>query len=295
LEAATVGYDDVADALAGALKGSRNATTWEQGRRLHADYARLAAEQTATRAAAATARAALAAAQDAATAIQAAAAATQDQSVAAETGLLAHSDTQAQAEEAGLRRHVASLRADHTALLTDLAGRGAWLTELAAFADHCADLKIRAAAQLCDRARMLTALADGRIADTAARRAAALWPDGSWPAADMRYLLPVWLLRYRPLGRRDPRLLAVTPGRLAAAAPASRWSLAPGIGIQPHPALAARFAAAGLTAAHRHPGLPQPLPGPNLLAAPAPLLAHWRDLAAAGLVAPWIGRTIRRK
>ena len=293
LEAATVGYDDVADALASALKGGRNATTWEQGRRLHADYARLSAEQAATQAAATAARAALGAAQDEAAAIQTAAASVQDQSVAAETGLLAHSDAQAQAEEAGLRRHVATLRAGHTALLAEVDGRGAWLTDLAAFADRCSDLKIRAAAQLCDRARMLTALADGRIADTAAGRADALWPDGSWPDGDMRYLLPVWLLRYRPLGRRDPRLLAVTPGRIAAAAQAPRWSLAPGIQITPHPALAARFAADGLTEANRRPGRTQPLPGPNLLAAPAPLLAQWRDLAAAGLVAPWIGRTIQ--
>ncbi len=295
LEAATVGYDDVTDALASALKGGRNATTWEQGRQLQAAYARLGEEQTATHAAAETARAALAAAQDEVTAIQAAAAAAQDQSVAAETGLLAYSEAQAQTEEAGLRRHVADLHTRHQTLPTVLAAHRVALTALAAFADNCCDLKIRAADQLCDRAGMLTALAAGRIADTTEARAAALWPAGSWPADDMRYLLPVWLLRYHPLGRRDPRLLAVTPGLIAAATRPARFSPAAGIQLRPHPALAARFAADGLTDANRRPGLAQPLPGTNLLGTPSLLLARWRDLAATGLVAPWIGRLISRK
>jgi hypothetical protein len=291
LEAATVAYDDVTDGLAAALKGGRTAATWEQGRRLQADYTRLKTEYATTATAAATARESLVQAQNEVAAIQAGAAQIQDQSVAAEQGLLAHSQTQTQAEEAALRRHIATLRAKHEAVLAALTDHAARLHDLAAFADGCADLKIRAADVLCDRAHLLAALAEGRLADTAEARTRALWPLAAWPAGDMRYLLPVWALRYRVLGRRAPRLLVVTPGTLRLGTPGARLRPAPGFALTPLPGLVARLAADGLADPTR-PGPATPLPGPNLLTERSTLLARWRAFAVPGLVAPWIGRLL---
>ncbi|HMA38172.1 MAG TPA: hypothetical protein VKY74_27235, partial [Chloroflexia bacterium] len=290
LEGATVAYDDVADSIARALKGGRTAPTWEQGRRVQADYTRLQAEHEATGDALAAARAALIAAQTDQETLQAAAARAQEESIQAEQQCLARSEEYATREEGTLRRHIHQIQAQHEAVLATLAARQDGLAALAAFEDRSADHKIRAAAHLSDRIRILAALAAGRIDETAAARATALWPPGSWPATDMLYLLPVWLLRYRPLGRRTaPRLLAVTPGTLRPAA-GGRFRLAAGFAIEPQPGLAGRFADAVLSAANRAPGLTTPLAGANLLAAAADRAAPWRALAARGLVPPWITR-----
>jgi hypothetical protein len=138
---------------------------------------------------------------------------------------------------------------------------------------------------------MLAALADGRIAETAAARADALWPADSWPATDMLYLVPIWLLRYRPLGARSaPRLCAVTPGTVRAAPP--RRVALTGFAVDLQPGFAARFAADVLAWANRPPGVVVPLEGENLLAPAAGLAARWQALAAHGLVPAWLGRLL---
>ena len=161
---------------------------------------------------------------------------------------------------------------------------------LAAFEDGAADMKVRATAHLVDRIRTLAALAAGRIDATAEARAAALWPEESWPAADMLYLLPVWLLRYRPLGRRaTPRLLAITPGVVRDAPPRGRLAAAGGFTVEPQPGLRDRFAADVLAWANRGPGLSASLAGQNLLNNRGALAARWREFGGA-VVAPWLAR-----
>ncbi|HUS17442.1 MAG TPA: protein kinase [Chloroflexia bacterium] len=298
LEGATVAYDEVGDDLSRALKGGRTPPTWEQARRLQARASHLAQEEATTAAAAAEARNALATAQADQARATAEAGAMQEAASAAEKDLLVRSEEHAGREEAGLRVHLENIRERHAAVLATVATRQGWQEALAAFADECSDLKIRAVAHLADRIRLLNAFTAGRVDDTAAARAAVLWPADTWPAADMLYLLPVWLLRYQPIGRRaSVRLLALTPGTVRTAPPAGRGRLLSGTRIEPLPGLAARFQSDVLAWANRRPGLADPLPGANLLAPGSPLAAGWERLAAAGRVAPWITRIFppRRK
>ncbi|HET7076545.1 MAG TPA: protein kinase [Chloroflexia bacterium] len=291
LEVATVAYDEVADNLAYTLKGGRGGTTWDQARRLQDDFVRLQGERTAALNAVTATGAALATAHADAQRLDARTETEQQRLSRAEKDLIAWSEEYAGREEATLRRHVELLRARHAAVLAGFAPRRQWLDALAAFDAAAAQLKIDGTDRLRERVRLLAALADGRIAETAAARADALWPADSWPATDMLYLVPLWLLRYRPLGARSaPRLCAVTPGTVRAAPP-RRFALT-GFAVDPQPGFAARFAADVLTWANRRPGLPTPLEGANLLAPGANLPARWQALAAHGLVPPWLGRLL---
>jgi hypothetical protein len=291
LEVATVAYDEVADNLAYTLKGGRTGPTWDQARRLQDDFVRLQGERTAALNAVTATSTALATAHADEQRLLAGTETEQQRLSRAEKDLIGWSEEYAGREEATLRRHVELLRARHAAVLAGFAQRRGWLDALAAFDAAAAQLKLDGTDRLRERVRMLAALADGRIAETAAARADALWPADSWPATDMLYLVPIWLLRYRPLGARSaPRLCAVTPGTVRAAPP--RRVALTGFAVDLQPGFAARFAADVLAWANRPPGVVVPLEGENLLAPAAGLAARWQALAAHGLVPAWLGRLL---
>ncbi len=292
LELTSVSYVELADSLAEALKGGRHGPPWQQGQRLQAEHVRLEADQAAAAGQYDAVRAALAAAQDEVERIHVSTENTLAHLTRMEQDLMARSEEFAGQEETACRRHVEQIRARHAAVLAALGERGDWLRALADFDRTGAAAKIHAVERLRERIQMRTALADGRIADTAEARSQAFWPLDSWPAGDMLYLLPVWLLRYRPFGRAGaPRVLAVTPGHVRAAA-RGRFRPAPGFVVDPLPGLAAHFGADLGDSAAAGPDLSAALEGENVLRPGGPVPAQWRDLAARGLVAPWLPRLI---
>ncbi|MGI8586931.1 MAG: protein kinase domain-containing protein [Chloroflexia bacterium] len=285
-------YRDVMDMLDTALRGGRG-PTWAEGRLCGQRYTKLAADWETTAPRVERAKEMHDAAQQEVERIREEGEAAQKRLAQAEEDLLAYSRMYAENEAAALCLPTEQLRAIHKATAASMAEHAGRLTALAAFERDCSDLKIRAGDGLRERIRGLAGLASGRIDETIDARAAALWPSDAWPASDTCYLLPVWMLRYRPVGRRQAtRLLAVTPGSVRARVKrggiGGSFALISGFEIVPLPGLAAGFEADLLTEMERRLTL-TPLLGENL----APDLAErWKPLVERGLVSGWLARLV---
>jgi hypothetical protein len=205
-----------------------------------------------------------------------------------EQELLNCSDADIAGRVRGVRAHISYLEGLHTALLGRLGEHQRWLRSLAAVEDRYARYKIAAAGRLGEEIDQLLQQVTARAEATTRERQAMLWPASSGRVGHQRTLVPIWILRYRPWGRRSaPRLLVLTPGIVRAMPQPRLLHFARGFHADLQPSLARRFHAHMLAGTVLVEPATQPLTGENHLAAST---ACWPALAARGWVSGWRAR-----
>jgi hypothetical protein len=186
-----------------------------------------------------------------------------------------------------LTKPISQLDEVHNKVFARIAANQQWLAALARFEENQVKKRMQAVDRLCKDIEELVTKGERRIEEIDKARTTILWPPSKSIPKNGQYLIPVWVLRYRPWGRGcRPKIRTLTLGSVQIIPSPRGLSPAPGLQIEQIPALAACLKEhLAAVSAER---LAKPLEGDNLLAIRRELRARWQKYAANGLIAPWI-------